>query len=149
MTQEEFVQVLKKGGYSFERVGDEILVTHQGSVWLDSLKSLPPGVRFENQGHVGLDSFESLPSGVRFENQGDVWLDTLESLPPGVQFQNRGNVWLNSLESLPPGFRFENQGSVNLSSLVGGWFEEWAGNIEGVDPKRLLNLMIKREIFDK
>jgi hypothetical protein len=127
MTQEEFVQVLKKGGYSFERVGDEILVTHQGSVWLDSLKSLPPGVRFENQGHVGLDSFESLPSGVRFENQGDVWLDTLESLPPGVRFENKGDVY--------------------LSSLVGGWFDEWAGNIEGVDPKRLLNLMIDKKLF--
>jgi hypothetical protein len=127
MTQEEFEQELKKGGYSFRRAGDEILVTHQGDVWLDSLKSLPPGVRFENQGHVGLDSFESLPSGVRFENQGDVWLDTLESLPPGVRFENKGDVY--------------------LSSLVGGWFDEWAGNIEGVDPKRLLNLMIDKKLF--
>ena len=127
MTQEEFVQELKKGGYSFRRVGDEILVTHQGDVNLSSLESLPPGVRFENKGDVGLPS--------------------LESLPPDVRFQNQGGVWLRSLKSLPPGVRFENQGSVWLSSLVGGWFEDWKGNIEGVNPKKLLNLMIDKKLF--
>ena len=87
MTQEEFEQVLKEGGYLFKREGDEILVTHQGSVWLLSLKSLPPGVRFENL--------------------GDVWLD----------------------------------------SLGGDWFEYWKGNIKGVNPNRLLNLMIDKGVF--
>jgi hypothetical protein len=107
MTQEEFEQVLKKEKYSFKRAGDEILVTHQGSVYLNSLESLPPGVRFQNQGDVRLNSLKILPSGVRFENKGDVWLDT----------------------------------------LVGGWFEDWKGNIEGVDHKRLLNLMIDKGVF--
>ena len=87
MTQEEFEQVLKEKGYLFKREGDETLVTHQGSVNLRSLKSLPPGVRFENQWHV------------------------------------------------------------YLSSLVGGWFEYWEGNIEGVDSKRLLQLMIDKGVF--
>jgi hypothetical protein len=127
MTQEEFEQVLKKGGYSFRRVGDEILVTHQGDVRLPSLKRLPSGVRFENNGYVHLFSLESLPPGVRFQNQGGVWLRSLKSLPPGVQFQN--------------------QGSVYLRSLVGGWFEEWVGNIEGVDHKRLLHLMVDKKLF--
>jgi hypothetical protein len=147
MTQEEFEQELKKGGHSFERAGDEILVTHQGSVWLDSLESLPPGVQFQNRGDVGLRSLKSLPPGVRFQNQGSVSLNSLESLPPGVRFQNQGWVNLHSLKSLPPGFRFENQGDVYLDSLVGGWFDEWAGNIEGVNPKRLLNLMIDKSLF--
>jgi hypothetical protein len=127
MTQEEFIEELKKGGYSYEIEGDEIVVTHQGSVWLDSLKSLPPGVRFENQGYV--------------------WLPSLESLAPGVRFENQGWVNLSSLKSLPPDVRFENQGSVYLRSLVGGWFEDWKGNIEGVDPKRLLHLMIDKKLF--
>jgi hypothetical protein len=127
MTQHEFEQVLKKGEYSFRRVGDEIVVTHQGWVSFPSLKSLPPGVRFQNQGDVYLSSLESLPPGVRFENQGDVNLSSLERVPPGVQFQNRGNVW--------------------LPSLVGGWFKGWKGNIEGVNPKRLLNLMIDKSLF--
>ena len=127
MTQHEFVQVLKKGGYSSRRVGDEILVTHQGDVNLPSLKSLPPGVRFENK--------------------GDVRLRSLKSLPPGVRFENQGYVYLNSLKSLPPGVRFENQRDVWLDTLVWGWFEKWAGNIEGVNPKRLLNLMVDKGVF--
>jgi hypothetical protein len=147
MTQHEFEQELKKGGYSFRRAGDEILVTHQGWVSFPSLKSLPPGVRFENKGDVGLPSLKSLPSGVQFQNQGYVNLPSLKSLPPDVRFQNQGGVWLRSLKSLPPGVRFENQGSVWLSSLVGGWFEDWKGNIEGVDPKKLLNLMIDKKLF--
>jgi hypothetical protein len=127
MTQEEFEQELKKGGYSFKRAGDEILVTHQGSVNLSSLERVPPDVQFQNQGSVWLRSLKSLPPGVRFENQGYVWLDSLKILPPGVQFENQRDVW--------------------LSSLVGGWFEEWAGNIEGVNPKRLLHLMIDKKLF--
>jgi hypothetical protein len=75
-------------------------------------------------------------------------LSSLESLPPGVRFENQGDdVYLSSLESLPPGVRFQNQGDVWLDTLVGGWFEKWAGNIEGVDPKRLLNLMIDKGVF--
>ena len=127
MTQEEFVQVLKKEKYSFRRAGDEIVVTHQGDVRLDSLKSLPPGVQFQNSGYVYLDSLKILTSDVRFQNQGGVWLHSLESLPPGVRFQNQRDVW--------------------LGSLVGGWFEDWKGNIGGVDPKRLLNLMIDKSLF--
>jgi hypothetical protein len=147
MTQHEFVQVLKKEGYSFRRAGDEIVVTHQGNVWLGSLESLPPGVRFENKGSVYLDSLESLPSDVRFENQGGVWLHSLKSLPPGFRFENQGHVGLGSLKSLPPGVRFQNQRDVYLSSLVEGWFKYWKGNIEGVDPKRLLHLMVDKKLF--
>jgi hypothetical protein len=42
---------------------------------------------------------------------------------------------------------FNNLGDVALNSLVGGWFENWKGNIEGIDSKRLLNLMIKQGVF--
>jgi hypothetical protein len=147
MTQEEFIEELKKRSYSYEMEGDEILVTHQGWVNLPSLESLPPGVRFENRGWVNLSSLKSLPPGVRFENQGDVGLRSLKSLPPGVRFENQGDVNLSSLESLPSGVRFENKGDVWLDTLVGGWFEDWKGNIEGVNPKRLLNLMIDKGVF--
>jgi len=147
MTQEEFVQVLKKEKYSFRRAGDEIVVTHQGDVRLDSLKSLPPGVQFQNRGNVYLDSLESLSPDVQFQNRGYVILDSLKILTSDVRFQNQGGVWLHSLESLPPGVRFQNQRDVWLGSLVGGWFEDWKGNIGGVDPKRLLNLMIDKSLF--
>jgi hypothetical protein len=36
-----------------------------------------------------------------------------------------------------------------LYALIGGWFEEWKGNIEGIGSKRLLNFMISRKIFEK
>ena len=147
MTQEEFIKELEDRGYSYEMEGEEILVTHQSRVDLSFLKSLPPGVRFENHGHVDFDSLESLPPGVRFQNQGWVSLDSLKSLPPGVQFKNNGDVGLSSLESLPPGFRFENQWDVDLNSLMGGWFYEWNGNIKGIESKRLLNLMISKGVF--
>jgi len=34
-----------------------------------------------------------------------------------------------------------------LGFLIGGWFDEWQGNIEGIDSNKLLNAMIKRELF--
>ena len=127
MTREEFIKVLDEKGYSYEIVGDLIIVTHRGDVRLESLETLPPGVEFKNEGWVHLDSLKTLPSGVEFKNGGDVDLYSLETLPPGVVFNNGGYVL--------------------LESLVGGWFEEWSGNIEGVDSKRILNLMIKKGVF--
>ena len=147
MTQEEFIKELEHRGYSYEMEGEEILVTHQSRVDLSFLKSLPPGVRFENHGHVDFDSLESLSPDVQFQNHGHVDLGSLKSLPSGVQFQNKGDVGLDSLKSLPPGVRFQNQGDVYLHSLVGGWFEDWKGNIEGVNPKRLLHLMVDKKLF--
>jgi hypothetical protein len=127
MKQEKFIKVLDNEGYSYEIVGDNIVVTGKGDIWLESLTSLPPGVEFKNGGGVFLESLTSLPPGVVFNNVRDVWLDSLTSLPPGVVFNNLGDVALNS--------------------LVGGWFENWKGNIEGIDSKRLLNLMIKQGVF--
>ena len=80
-------------------------------------------------------------------NERDVRLDYLTSLPPGVVFRNKGSVYLNSLKSLPPGVEFKNRWSVKLDSLIGGWFDDWKGNIEGIDSKRLLNSMISKGMF--
>jgi len=129
MTREEFIKVLDKKGYSYEIEGDKIVVTHDRNVWLDSLASLPPGVEFRNGGYVDLRS--------------------IASLPPGVEFRNRGDVWLNSLTSLPPNVEFRNEGYVVLKSLIGGYFDDWKGNIKGIDSKRLLNLMISKGIFER
>ena len=109
MTREEFKKILKKKGYSYELVGDKIVVTHDGYVDLTPLKTLPPGVVFKN---------------------GDV-------------------VFLVSLETISPGVEFRNRGDVNLESLVGARFHEWYGNIEGIEPNRLLNKMIADGLFDR
>ena len=129
MTREEFIKELNKKGYSYEIEGDKIVVTHDRNVYLHALTSLPPGVEFRNGDFIRLDS--------------------LTSLPPGVVFKNRGHVYLDSLTSIPPVVVFENGGDVNLNSLTGGGFKDWKGNIEGIDSKRLLNMMIKDGVFER
>ena len=119
--------MLKQENYLYDIQGDKIIVTHKGSVGLYSLKTLPPGVGFKNRGNVGLYS--------------------LETLPPGVGFMNGGYVDLYSLKTLPPGVEFKNDGGVRLNGILGGWLNEWEGNIEGVDDKRLLRLMANKELF--
>jgi hypothetical protein len=139
MTQDEFIKVLDKKRYSYEIEGDKIVVTHKGVVYLDSITSLPPGVEFSNGGGVDLNSLASLPPGVVFMNGGRVDLRSLTSLPPGVEFNNKGNVYKGD----------DYKGDVYLGYLIGIWFDEWNGNIEGIDSKRLLNKMIKDGIFER
>jgi hypothetical protein len=96
-----------------------------------------------------LNDLTSLPPDVEFRNEGHVYLSNLTSLSPGVVFKNVGYVDLGSLTSLPPGVVFNNSGSVYLGSLIGGYFDEEEEDIEGIDPKRLLNLMIKQGVFER
>ena len=147
MTQEEFIKVLKKKKYSYEIEGDQIVVTVKKAVLLRDLTSLPTGVEFSNGGNVNLMSLTSLPPGVVFNNTGSVLLYSLTSLPPDVKFNNEGNVLLHSLISISRGVVFSNEKNVRLDSLIGGWFNEWGGNIEGIDSKSLLNVTIKRGMF--
>ena len=109
MTREAFIKALERNRYSYEVVGDKIVVTHDGYLHLGSLQTIPPGVEFKNEGAV--------------------YLDSLQTIPPGVKFKNRGAVW--------------------LKSLIGFWFSEWEGNIEGISTKSLLNKMIEDGLFDR
>ena len=172
MTREAFIKVLKREDYSYEIEGDRIIVTGEVDVYLESLTSLPPGVVFRNGGDVYLTSLTSIPPGVEFKNKGDAYLHFLPSLPhgvvfknggfvdlesltsisPGVEFKNEVDVYLESLTSLPPGVEFKNGGDVLLDALIGDWFSDWEGNIEGIDSnysKRLLNSMIALGLFDR
>jgi hypothetical protein len=127
MTQEAFIKELEERVISYELQGEKCIVTHMGYVYLFSLQSLPAGVVFQNGGHV--------------------WLFSLQSLPPGVVFQNEGDVDLDSLQTLPTDVVFQNGGGVLLDSLIGGWFEDWSGNIKGVRHTDLLNHLIKKGTF--
>ena len=128
MTREEFIKVLDGKDYSYEIESEKIVVLGV-DIWLKSLTSLPPGVEFRNGGSVNLESLTSLPPVIVFNNKWDVNLDSLPSIPPGIVFNNGWDVY--------------------LESLTGDWFSEWKGNIEGIDPKRLLNKMIKYGIFER
>ena len=149
MTQKEFIKVLDEKGYPYEIVGNKIVVTYSRNVNLKSLTSLPPGVEFRNGRDVWLQSLTSLSPDVEFKNGGDVNLKSLTSLPPGVEFKNGGDVYLESLTSISPGVEFRNEDRVYLESLIGGFFNKWKGNIEGIEPKRLLNKMISLGVFER
>ena len=99
-------------------------------------------------------SYEIEGDRIIVTHNGQVDLRSLPSLPPGVVFKGKGGVLLDSLTSLPPGVEFKNGRSVYLRSLIGGstldgWIKDWKGNIEGIDSKRLLNLMIKKGVFER
>ena len=96
-----------------------------------------------------MDSLNTLPPGFQFDNGEDVYLHSLKTLPPNTVFRNKGNVGLYSIKTLPPDMGFRNEGDVHLESLVGGRFNRWSGNIEGIESKRLLNKMIADGLFDR
>ena len=56
MTIKTLKTYLRKNNYAFKSVNGELVVTHQGPVYLRSLTTLPDGVKFENQGYVYLSS---------------------------------------------------------------------------------------------
>ena len=85
-------------------------------------------------------------SGRRATYDDNAYFD-IRSIPSGVVFKNGGKVDLESLTSISPGVEFKNGGDVYLRSITGNWFEDWKGNIEGIDSKRLLNVMIKQGMF--
>ena len=154
MTQEEFIKVLDKKGYSYEMEGDKIVVKYFYDLWLNSLETLPHDVEFNNGGDVYLDSLKTLPPGVEFKNGGNVRLVSLKTLPQGFVFENRGSVSLEALTSLSLGVEFRNGekawlGDVYLESITGGWFGRWKGNIKGIASKKLLNVMIKQGVFER
>jgi len=149
MTREAFKQVLDAKGYSYKIEGNRVVVTDEGVVYLKDLTSLPSDVEFRNDGGIELSALTFLPPGVEFRNGGYVSLNSLTSLPPGVEFRNRDDVWLKSLTSIPPGVEFKNRGYVYLRSLIRGGFQDWEGNIKGIDSKRLLNKMISLGLFER
>ena len=129
MTQEEFKEVLDEKGYSYKEEGNKIVVNHRD--------------------YVDLRSLTTLPKGIAFSNAGSVYLNSLTTLPEGIEFSNMGSVDLGSLTTLPEGTVFPNSGVVYLKSLIGGWFDEWKGNIKGIESKRLLNKMISEGLFNR
>jgi hypothetical protein len=56
MNRKEFIKELESRGIGFKETRKEIIINHQGNVDLNSLTSLPEGVKFENGGYVDLYS---------------------------------------------------------------------------------------------
>jgi hypothetical protein len=167
MEKGEFIQKLKTWRIPYSVEGDVIVVEDLSRIDIYSIAELPPNVVFLNRGDIRLLFLKSISSNTVFQNLGFVYfpdvksvspgtefknssyvsLPSLQTLPPGVEFQNKWDVYLDSLQSLPPDVVFQNKGDVWLESLIGGWFEDWSGNIKGVRPTDLLNHLIKKGAF--
>jgi len=126
MTQEEFIKVLEKRAWApYDKDTLDIYWKKKDYI-------------YEIEGNKIIVTYK-----------GDVSLGSLTSLPSGVEFKNGGDVNLGSLTSIPPGVEFRNEGDVYMRDPIGGYFGDWGGNIEGIDSKRLLNLMIKQGVFER
>ena len=172
MTREEFIKVLKENDFSYKIEGDKLVVDlynnylgnihldiesippnvmfrNRGSLYLNELKSIPPGTKFRNTDGVHLKSVKSLSPDVEFRNGGIVRLREIDDLPPGIEFNNGDYVYFKDLKSISPGVVFKNEGPVLLKSIFGYRFDEWKGNIKGINSTKLLNLMISKGLFER
>ena len=77
---------------------------------------------------------------------GDVFF-YMDSFPSDIEFRNEGDVWFENLTHLHHSTVFNNTGGVYFRKIIRGWLRNWKGNIEGIDSKRLLNLMISKGMF--
>jgi hypothetical protein len=154
MTREEFIKVLEKSRYNYREVGDRIIITSgndesKGDIRFGLWENIPPNLEFRNSRHVILDSLTKIPDGTIFRNGGDVYLSNLKELSGKVEFRNRGDVYFQSLTSISTGPEFHNRYNSLRPLLKSEDFDDWKGNIEGIDSNELLNNMISNEIFDK
>jgi hypothetical protein len=132
MTREEFIDILNKKYYKWSYEGNNIVITDRGEVDLE-IKSIPPNVEFRNGTYVYLDSLKNLPPGIKFKNGGSVSLSALNSIPPEISFENGRGVWLDSLRIA---ITFDEDKNNVL-------------NIEGINPKRILNQIISIGLLDR
>jgi len=114
----EFIKILKERDYEYVRDGDKIVVTHNGSVFLDNLEKLSENIKFANDGSVFLGKLKELPENIIFANKYGVDLHNLKKLPENTKFANGGYVNLRKLKELPKNSTFANGcGSVFLDNL--------------------------------
>jgi hypothetical protein len=141
MTREAFIAYLESRNIDFElSTSGMIVITHKEEVRLNhEVDEIPSDVEFRNPSQVRGSWVKVVNPNVIFNMQGKygasatVWLPDVEKIYPGVEFHNNGSCILKVLER------------PKISNV--SFFRHWDGNIEGVDSNRLLNAMIKRELF--
>ncbi len=123
MTREEFIDLIEKRNYPYSIEGDTIVFSSRIN-----------NIRFD---------ITSIPSNVEFKNAGDVFMLNLISVPSNVKFNNGGSVFLTRVISIDSSSVFLNEGGLFLNrSMI-------PRNIEGIDNKRLINLMISKGLFER
>jgi hypothetical protein len=143
MTREEFIDLLKDKGYSYEIEGDRIIITHEGMVSLLQSVPIPLNleVEFRNDEHVDLNNATELPENIVFNNTNDVYLGCLRNIPKGIKFKNTNDVFIGmNLEDIPSWLEFNNGNYVWLGDV--NTFK-WGCKIPGIRGAKIINLLIK------
>ena len=127
MKSQGFIKLLEKKGYKYMLVEDKIIITHYTNVYLEKVRTLPENVIFDNESDVYLNDLESISPGVQFINSGDVVMKLIkiDDLRPGV-FMNTGCLWTEEFNNI-----------------------HWQCNILGIRKGVLLDLMIKKGLFER
>jgi hypothetical protein len=85
---------------------------------------------------------------VAFNKTKGLDIPFVDSIPEDVEFNNDGAIRLDNVKHIDPSVRFNNTGWIYLGELFNGMTtKRWEGNIEGIDNKGLLNLMISKGLF--
>lgn len=92
MTQEEFIKELDREGMHYSIEGGKIIITSDFLYFTE----IPSDVEFKGS-TIFLKSLKAIPPGVVFSNSADIYLSSIESISPGVEFRNKGNVRLRSV----------------------------------------------------
>jgi hypothetical protein len=124
MTQEEFIAVIERKNYPYSIQGDTIVFP-------------------ERILNITFD-ITSIPSNVEFRNSGDVVMNDLEIIPANVIFRNVGSVFLHNVTIIDSTSTFSNGRRVFLKEISTMLFPP---KIKGIRNKRIMNLMIKMELF--
>ena len=90
---------------------------YEGSLYLNSLTSLPENFNVTVGGNIDLSSLKTLPENFNVTVGGNLWLDSVTSLPKNFNVTVGGSLDLNSLKTLPENFNVTVGGSLWLNSL--------------------------------
>ncbi len=146
MTREEFIDQLDKDRitYNLEDNGIEITgsngLAYKWNVVISHLKTIPPGVIFNNKGNVHIADLQEIPEGVHFNNGSNI---VLGIQPMGVKI-HPSIVFNNGKSNIMLGYK---RGGSYMFNTSGDWGESWKGSIDDINTKRLFNLMVKRGVF--
>ena len=89
-----------------------------GSLDLESLTSIPEGFNPTAGGYLDLNSLTSIPEGFNPTVGGSLYLRSLTSITEGFNPKVGGSLFLNSITSVPEGFNPTVGGYLDLESLT-------------------------------
>lgn len=147
MTRGEFVEYLDREGFKYSISGDIIVIEGSSGFFprdVNFLKGkvlqLIPGLIFKNTGNVYIEGIDNIPENIEFLNGGYVYFSSPEKggipiINKSVIFNNKGGVYTKGIS-----FDSSEYNTAAVNNI-------WGGGIEGINNKRLLNLMVKKGIF--